>query len=208
MVEECTKDRVLKTYYLVYKITNRINNKFYIGAHKTKDKNDNYMGSSKVLKRSIAKYGKENFIKEILYEANSLEEMYLKEKEMVVIDRSISYNIKQGGIGGWEYVNDNGLCDRKGFLGKKHTVETRQKITEKLLGNTIWLGREHSEETKNKMSKVHRERENHIGAKNSQYGRMWITNGQISTRINKTDSIPVGWKKGRVNGMTKYIGSK
>ena len=69
-------------FYLVYKITNKINHKFYIGAHKTKNKDDGYMGSSEILKDAIKKYGKQNFTKEILYEAHSLEEMYLKEKDM------------------------------------------------------------------------------------------------------------------------------
>jgi hypothetical protein len=33
--------------YIIYKITNKINNKFYIGKHETFDINDNYMASFK-----------------------------------------------------------------------------------------------------------------------------------------------------------------
>lgn len=189
-------------FYLVYKITNKINHKFYIGAHKTKNKDDGYMGSSEILKDAIKKYGKQNFTKEILYEAHSLEEMYLKEKELVVIDRKISYNLKLGGIGGFEYINENGLTNNKSFLGKSHTEETKRKIAETKLGNTIWLGRKHKQETRSKMSASAKGK--HEGEKNSQYGKMWINNGTISTRINKFDSIPNGWKKGRINGTTKY----
>lgn len=49
---------------IVYKTTNLINNKIYIG----KDTHDNpkYLGSGIVLKRAIKKYGKLNFLKETI----------------------------------------------------------------------------------------------------------------------------------------------
>lgn len=36
------------------------------------------------------------------------------------------------------------------------------------------------------------------GSKNSMFGKMWITNGSHSYRINKEDPIPEGYQKGRV----------
>ena len=55
-------------FYLIYKITNTLNHKVYVGSHKTKDKDDGYMGSGKYLLRAIKKHGIEKFTKEILFE--------------------------------------------------------------------------------------------------------------------------------------------
>jgi len=48
----------------IYKTTNKINGKIYIGKDTTS--NPQYLGSGKLIKRAILKYGVENFTKEIL----------------------------------------------------------------------------------------------------------------------------------------------
>jgi hypothetical protein len=98
-------------FYLVYKITNTANGKFYIGCHKTKDKNDGYMGSGKLIKKAIEKYGVENFNKEILAECSTAEEMFAKERELVVLCET-SYNLKHGGDGGFDFINDNRINNK------------------------------------------------------------------------------------------------
>jgi hypothetical protein len=53
-------------FYYIYKITNLVNKKIYIGVHQTKNLNDEYFGSGMLLNRAIKKYGKEFFSREII----------------------------------------------------------------------------------------------------------------------------------------------
>ncbi len=97
-------------YYVIYKITNKINNKKYIGCHMTENINDGYMGSGKLIKLSIEKYGIDNFEKEIMYYCDDENHMLKTEKEIVnedVVKSKEYYNLTLGGGSGWYYINSN-----------------------------------------------------------------------------------------------------
>lgn len=108
-------------YYTVYKTINLKNGKFYIGAHKTNNLKDSYMGSGVVLKEAIEKYGITNFKKEILFVFTTPEEMFAKEKELVVLDPKISYNMKEGGMGGFDHIDNTG--DNNPMRNKKTVIK-------------------------------------------------------------------------------------
>lgn len=107
-----------KRKYLVYKITNLLNNKIYIGCHSTLNENDRYMGSGTEIKEEIKKWGRKSFKKEILFVFDTKEEMFSKEKEIVTKEFCMNedtYNIVKGGgnknnHGMVTVRNQNGEC--------------------------------------------------------------------------------------------------
>lgn len=122
-------------FYYLYQVTNRINGKIYVGVHKTKNLDDNYIGSGKLLKNAISKYGLENFDKQILEYFENEELMFSKEREIVTkefVSRKDTYNLKIGGEGGFSFINDTGIVK---FKGQKHTDQTKLKISQKNKGH-------------------------------------------------------------------------
>lgn len=89
-------------YFIVYMLTNLVNSKFYIGIHATYNLNDNYMGSGKIIKRAIKKYGINNFKKDIIHFCYNYEHMREIERQIVdknFIKRKDTYNSQIGGVG-------------------------------------------------------------------------------------------------------------
>ena len=215
--------------YYLYKITNTINGKIYIGVHQTDDINDGYMGSGKLIKRAIEKYGIESFTKDILGKYNTPEEMYGAESLVVdseFIKRPDTYNLTEGGRGGFNYLNISGNnmnghdydtiskmgVDKRRWLIEndpehreqciKHLSDNRPKATNALKekykdGGWVFSGKTHTKSAKDKIGKANSTHQ--TGSGNSQYGTMWIHNLELkqSKRIPKNDPIPDGWIRGR-----------
>ena len=105
----------------IYKTTNKITGKYYIGLNSTS--NPNYLGSGVDLKTQINKYGKENFIKEILciITSNSTDKNILRKIENLYIDNHIhDKNCLNKSHG---YTNA-----QKNIYKKLHKTEKKQKI--------------------------------------------------------------------------------
>ena len=208
----------MNTYYTIYKITNQINGKIYIGSHKTKNLNDSYMGSGKYLKHAQEKHGIENFTKEILFIFDNPEEMYAKEAEIVNEDflaEENTYNLKVGGFGGWDYANKNCDISNRNMIASRNgnNLDKRANTIKRLwaegnykdvnrenfkeAGKTSFLGKIHSDETKIIIGQ--KNSLNRLGQKNSQYGTKWIhsISEMKCKKIKKDSLIPEGWCEGR-----------
>lgn len=144
-------------YFYLYKIKNVINEKEYIGIHKSNSLCDPYYGSGTAIKKAIKKYGRENFHKEILMLASDWEE--LKDLEKIAVNpdyvkRRDTYNLREGGNGSYGLKRDNNP-----FYGKTHTDFTKKIMSQKAKINNCgvnnpFYGRKHSEESKKSISKT------------------------------------------------------
>jgi len=216
--------------YTIYKTTNNVNGKIYIGQHKTDNPNDDYLGSGKYLLSAIEKYGRDKFTKEVLYSFESKEEADNMEAEIVdelFVSRLDTYNIKVGGTGGFDYIQDNNLSvgfsvinerlnedkefaefhKEKRINGLRFYYKSLRLDNEryqefvyqaiKRLGDGF-LGRSHTEEAKRKIGEANSKHQS--GKGNSQYGTVWVCKGNDIRKIKNEyldEWISMGYHRGR-----------
>lgn len=194
-------------FYTVYKITNKLNAKFYIGKHKTKNLDDGYMGSGKLIKDAIKKHGIDNFKKEILHVFETEDEMNEAEARLVVLGEN-SYNLCPGGQGGFGHLNDGSdehikRCKqafskassnpRWGVFSFKKDDPRTQQI-QKLASEAGNLKRKIEGLTEDHRSKISKYQKQHNSMKN----RCWCVpvNSNSFNRDKKVfekNTIPIGW---------------
>jgi len=103
---------------VIYKTTNLINGKIYIG--KDSKNNIKYLGGGKLLKLAFKKYGKANFNKEIIEQCDNSDELNEREKYWInhfnSRTKGIGYNILIGG-------------DISPMENNTHSIEAKQKMS-------------------------------------------------------------------------------
>ena len=190
--------------------------------HSTSNLKDGYMGSGKILRYSIRKYGKNNHTVEILKFFDTRELLIESEIKAItndMIQDKNCMNLTEGGSGGngARFLTKEQLSKGGKIAGniRKHKLKTdivfktkdsleKTKFFKMLResgkvttwnDNYDWTGKKHSEETKKKMSESSKGMGE--GSTNSQYGTCWVTNEKESKKINKGGNIPIGWRLGR-----------
>lgn len=131
----------MKQHY-IYLTTNNINGMKYIGKHYG-ELDDSYLGSGKLLKQDILKYGKDHFIKSILHVSKNDLENSEKEKQFIALYNAVSnplfYNIHEGGSGG----------NTTAGYSPEEKEALRRKLSEVSRGkNNGMYGKHHTEQTK------------------------------------------------------------
>lgn len=173
--------------HFIYRTTNKINGKTYIGQRSITKGWKRYLGSGKALKRAFRKYGKNNFEREIICYAcsqkltNFLERYYIK-KEWE--KGKGEYNISDGGTGNngiKHFTTEHRKKISEALKGKKKSKEWLDKIASSKIGIHFKRG-PFSEEHKKKLSDARK-------------GRHWFNNGIT----NIFDYVcPEGYKPGRL----------
>lgn len=148
---------------IVYKTTNLVNGKIYIGKDAKND--PKYLGSGILLKQAIKKHGRSSFVKEVLEYCT---ECTINEREKYWIEytnaKEIGYNLADGGTGGdlGEEVNRRRA---RSLAGKVQPKEVREKRSKTLQGRSITWGDKISEtmtgktwKQKEERTKEHREK--------------------------------------------------
>ena len=197
--------------YWIYKITNNINGKVYIGQsvnykkrwneHKNCAKN----GYDSHLYFAMRKYGIENFTFKVIDFVESKEQADYKEGFYASYydsyNKNKGYNEQICGI--CKYHSDRtkekiSISRRKykgkygTFYGKKHTDETKRKISEKLKRRSLdpnyknaFYGKKHTDKSRKIMSE--KAKEHSAGEKNNMYGKHHTESTKEKMREKWTD---------------------
>lgn len=212
-------------YYTVYRTTNLVNDKVYIGIHCTEDPNDSYLGSGYQLRSAIRKYGRDSFKKEVLYIFDNPTEMAAKEAELVTqefVDRHDTYNLALGG-----YQADSWYQARKNITPEQFrlrsvrgnevlsallkTSEYHRAVQRRngerfcrhlhargLVKKAPFTGMKHSAETIQKMRVAKKGR--YDGHANPSFGTFWVCKEGTPKKIQSSELdsyLALGWKRGR-----------
>ena len=194
---------------MLYKTTNLLNGRFYIGMHSTENPDDGYLGSGRRIKAEIKKYGRENFKREILEVLTSRDALKAREAEFVneaLRSDPLCLNLKNGGEGGGRIWNAEHLKKFKAGNAKGGKItgaingasKFKQLNKSGRLNPARFRNKNHTDDTKRKMSLSHRGK--HNGENNSQFGTCWVTNGAKPIKIKKellVEYIANGYVRGR-----------
>ena len=198
----------------IYKTTNLITNKIYIGQHKKKIANNKtYFGSGKLLKEKIKEYGIENFKNDILEYCNSIDELNEKEifwiKNLCSTNQNIGYNITSGGnqkIPSEEFIR---RCkEARNNANEDFKKEWYAKISKTFIekgiskgSNNPMYGKEYTKERQEKCAKSKKEnKDNH-----KYYTEEYRNNMSIRNIGDNNPNYNNKWKDTQKEKLSKYL---
>ena len=180
----------------IYKTTNLINNKIYVGQHTASEFDKYYKGSGVMLTRAFKKYGKENFACVLLESVDTKEDLDAREAYWIdklnSRDKLIGYNITAGG---------------EGTVGYRHTEEAKKKMSIAKKGKPLTeahkiaigirsKGHKMSEESKAKLRAIN------LGSKRSEETRQKLRDAHKRNPRNFTEEYRRKLRESRADAIT------
>lgn len=167
----------------------------YIGYHRTRDINDNYMGSGILISRAVKKHGISNFSKEVLFVFDTEQEALNKEHEIVneeFVYRNDTYNKTVGG-------------GKPPVVSEWWTKEHSKNASERMKGNDHKKGKKESEQTRHKKIKSFKDSTTHgLHLKNkSEETKKRMSNSKKGKKLPQTE-CPYCGKPGDVMNMKRW----
>ena len=184
-------------YGYVYKTTNLINNKIYIGLHLGVF-TPKYLGSGKILRDAVNKYGAENFKVELVaYAPDRASLNKLEISHIALIKKQLAtgtyYNITDGGDG-WSGPQTKDHIEKRKRSREANAKERGYWYTEEQLKKMHFLGRGKGR----KMPKEFCEKQRLLSSM-----KVWICNTNLNQEkfLNKEEAqeyLNIGWVEGRL----------
>lgn len=193
-------------YGYIYKTTNKINGKIYVGQHIGTLLDPEYYGSGKYLNNAIRKYGVNNFTVEVLEFCETKESLNQREifwiHELQSQNHDIGYNISFGGDGGdtftYQSEEDKELIRQKSGRSTKGKIGIHKDGKRKYIECdqlAVWLSDgwqkgapPRSDETRKRLSKKHS-------------GTVYVTNSVANKKV-KPEDLPLWEEQGYHKGFT------
>lgn len=135
-----------KKFHYIYKTTNLVNGKYYIGMHSTDNLEDGYIGSGKRLWNAIKIFGKDKFKCEVLEMLPNRSSLKERERELVnedVLKDKKCMNLQPGGGGGFVDEHHKQKFQKSGKRAvklsqiKKRIEKKKKKETKKIKSKKI-----------------------------------------------------------------------
>lgn len=175
-------------FNFIYKITNTITGKIYIGKHSTDNLDDGYLGSGIYIRRSIKKYGTDKFIKEVIefidYEVMNEREIFWI-KSMDSTNTNIGYNLLPGGEGFTSDIAKSMWLDKN--FRENHQMVMNSEIIRNKISEGVkksWKNQEHRniKEISNKKPEV-------IKKKSDAQKKIWSDKNLLELRIRRISPL-------------------
>ena len=185
----------------IYKITNTVNGKSYIGqtindVEKTRVRRHLNGYGNEEFQTDIEEYGKDVFMYEILHDGIIPEFLDMLETEAIAKHNTVAphgYNLRSGGSGGSpseetrRKISEAQKGEKAYWYGKKMSAEARRKMSESRKGeNNPFFGKKHSADIRRKMSEAQKEAQkgkpnNFAGRKHTEESRHKMSESKKGT---------------------------